>query len=54
MIRDLGNKRQPAMFITLGSTLIFLILCWMLHRRDLILRQNLAAARELDRELDKV
>lgn len=49
MIRDLGNKRQPAMFITLGSTLIFLILCWMLHRRDLILRHNLAAARELDK-----
>lgn len=54
MIRDLGNRRQPAMFITLGSTLIFAILCWMMHRRDLILRQNLAAAREVDRELDKV
>jgi hypothetical protein len=49
MVRDLGNRRQPAMFITLGSTLIFAILCWMLHRRDLILRQNLAAARELDK-----
>jgi len=49
MIRDLGNKRQPAMFITLGSTLVFLILCWLLHRRDLMLRANLARARELEK-----
>ncbi|MGA1657987.1 MAG: hypothetical protein ACO38O_02890 [Ilumatobacteraceae bacterium] len=49
MIRDLGNKRQPAMLITLGSLLIFVILCWLLHRRDLMLRENLAAARELEK-----
>lgn len=49
MIRDLGNRRQPAMFITLGSTLVFLILCWLLHRRDLMLRANLARARELEK-----
>jgi hypothetical protein len=49
MIRDLGNKRQPAMLITLGSLVIFIILCWLLHRRDLMLRENLAAARELEK-----
>jgi hypothetical protein len=49
MIRDLGNRRQPAMMITLGSLLVFVILCWLLHRRDLILRQNLARARELEK-----
>jgi hypothetical protein len=41
MIRDRGTKRQPAMLITLGSTLIFLASCWALHRRDLTLRANL-------------
>lgn len=49
MVRDLGNRRQPAMFITLGSLLVFIILCWLLHRRDLILRENLARARELEK-----
>ena len=34
MTRDLGSKRQPAMFITIGSGIIFLLSCWMLHRRD--------------------
>jgi hypothetical protein len=49
MVRDLGNKRQPAMLITIGSLIIFVILCWLLHRRDLILRENLARARELEK-----
>ena len=49
MVRDLGNKRQPAMLITIGSLIIFVILCWLLHRRDLILRANLARARELEK-----
>jgi len=49
MIRDLGNRRQPAMLITIGSLIVFVILCWLLHRRDLILRENLARARELER-----
>jgi hypothetical protein len=49
MVRDLGNRRQPAMLITLGSLLVFIILCWLLHRRDLILRENLARARELEK-----
>ena len=43
MLRDLGAKRQPAMFITFGSGLIFLMLCWLLHRRDLQLRVNLSS-----------
>ncbi len=42
MIRDLGSKRQPAVFITIGSTIIFLILCWLLHRRDRFLNENIA------------
>ena len=41
MIRDLGSKRQPAIFITIGSSIIFLLLCRILHQRDLTLRQNL-------------
>lgn len=42
MLRDLGTKRQPSVFITLGSTLIFLLLCRLMHLRDLKLRQNLS------------
>ena len=34
MIRDLGAKRQPAMFIVIGSSIVFLLSCYMLHRRD--------------------
>ena len=34
MIRDMGAKRQPAGFITGGSLLVFLLCCWLLHRRD--------------------
>ena len=41
MVRDLGSKRQPAIFITIGSSIIFLLLCRILHRRDLNLQQNL-------------
>lgn len=43
MIRDLGSKRQPAAFITLGSTIIFLLCCWILHRRDKILAVHTGA-----------
>jgi len=41
-LRDLGTKRQPAIFITIGSTIIFLLLCRLLHVRDLRLRENLS------------
>lgn len=47
MLRDLGAKRQPAMFIAFGAGLIFFLLCWVLHRRDLALRTNLASERSL-------
>lgn len=41
MVRDLGSKRQPAIFITIGSSIIFLLLCQILHNRDLKLQKNL-------------
>ena len=40
MIRDLGSQRQPAAFITIGSTMIFGIFCWLLHRRDKVVAAN--------------
>lgn len=43
MLRDLGNKRQPAGLITIGSLLVFLALCWVLHSRDRRVQANLAA-----------
>ena len=42
MIRDLGSLREPAAYITIGSTLMFLALCWLLHRRDRIVAENRA------------
>ncbi|MFM8902967.1 MAG: hypothetical protein ACKOGG_06295 [Actinomycetota bacterium] len=42
MLRDLGTRRQPSVFITIGSTIIFLLLCRLLHVRDLRLRENVA------------
>ncbi len=60
MVRDLGARRQPAAAITIGSTIVFLALCWMLHRRDKIVKANLEAKalpegdpddRDRDREL---
>ena len=41
MIRDLGSLREPAAYITIGSTLVFLALCWLLHRRDRYVTANL-------------
>jgi hypothetical protein len=40
MVRNLGARRQPAALITLGSTTVFLLLCWMLHRRDRVVAEN--------------
>jgi hypothetical protein len=34
MIRNLGAKRKPAGFITVGSLAVFLMLCYLLHTRD--------------------
>ena len=44
MIRDLGAKRQPAVVLTIGGGAIFLALCYLLHRRERILRHNLSSA----------
>ena len=43
MIRDLGSRRQPSVFITFGSTIIFALLCYMLHARDRTVAANRAA-----------
>ena len=40
MVRNLGSRRLPAALMTIGSLLIFLALCWMLHVRDLELRRR--------------
>jgi hypothetical protein len=42
MIRDLGARRQPALLIMFGSGIVFFLLAWMLHRREVVLRGNLA------------
>ena len=42
MIRDLGAKRRPGFLIGIGSGLIFFLLVWLLHRRETLLRENLA------------
>ena len=34
MIRDLGARRKPAGFITVGSLPVFFMLCYLLHTRD--------------------
>jgi len=41
MIRDLGARRQPAVVLTIGAGIIFLSLCYLLNRRDRILKHNL-------------
>ncbi len=43
MERDRGSKRMPAFWITLGSGLLFAILCNILHRRDRLVMANQAA-----------
>ncbi len=43
MIRDLGQKRVPAAIICIGSLVIFLLLCWLLHTRDKRVAGNRAA-----------
>jgi len=42
MIRDLGSLREPAAYITIGSTIMFLVLCFFLHRRDRFVAENRA------------
>jgi hypothetical protein len=45
MVRDLGSKRQPATFLTLGSTLIFGTSCWLLHRRDRVVTEHVSGGK---------
>lgn len=40
MIRDLGSLREPSAYITIGSTIMFLALCFFLHRRDRFVTRN--------------
>ncbi len=42
MVRDLGARRQPAVVLTLGGGAIFLALCYLLHRRERHLQENLS------------
>ncbi len=42
MLKDLGSKRRPGFLIGLGSGLIFFLLVRVLHRRETLLRKNLA------------
>ena len=44
MVRDLGARRQPALVLTIGAGLIFLSLCWILHRRERVLTTNRSAS----------
>lgn len=44
LLRDIGDRRFPAAMITIGSSLIFGLLCWVLHQRERILEANLARA----------
>lgn len=44
MLRDIGDKRFPSAMITIGSSLIFALLCWVLHQRERILETNLTHA----------
>jgi hypothetical protein len=42
MIRDLGSLREPSAYIAIGSTIVFLAMCFLLHRRDRFVAANLA------------
>jgi hypothetical protein len=42
MVRDLGSLREPAAYICIGSTIVFLSLCGLLHRRDRFVTRNLS------------
>ena len=43
MIRDLGDRRKNSAYIGIGSTIIFAVLCWLLHKRDRLAAANRAA-----------
>jgi hypothetical protein len=41
MVRDLGARRQPAIVLAIGGAIVFFALCYLLHRRDRVLKTNL-------------
>jgi len=43
MLRDLGDRRKNSAYIGIGSTIIFAVLCWLLHKRDRLVAANRAA-----------
>ena len=47
MVRNLGDLRFPSALVTVASLIVFLILCWRLHRREQLLQEHLAEAAEL-------
>jgi hypothetical protein len=40
MVRDLGNRRKNSALIGIGSSIIFGMLCWLLHKRDRLVERN--------------
>jgi hypothetical protein len=54
MERDLGNRRRPAATIFLGSTIIFLFLCFVLHRREKVVAANRSLTASTSEELEPV
>jgi hypothetical protein len=46
MERDRGSKRRPAGLITVGSGLLFGLLCYKLHKRDQLVELNRSAKPE--------
>ncbi len=44
MIRDLGNQRVPAAYVSIGSAIVFFTCCYLLHSRDRRVRLNRSAA----------
>jgi hypothetical protein len=44
MVRDLGSRRQPAIFVFFFSAIVFAVCCSSLHRRDKLVAQAQAAA----------
>jgi hypothetical protein len=43
MIRDVGNLRFPSFLFTFVFGLLFVLTCWTLHRRDMLIARNRAA-----------
>lgn len=43
MLRDLGDRRKNSAYIGIGGTIIFAVLCWLLHKRDRLVAENRAA-----------